>query len=284
MPGRRGRQLDRRLAGAAFACLYSFQSPRLVRFFYRHTFDAQVSLDLVAETFAQALAAREGFRGASDVEVETRLGEIAHNLLSHYQRDGLAERRATEQLQLSVPAIAADDYERVKVIAGAGAYCDRLRGALGGLTEERRRAVELRVIDERPYSEVAHRLGITEAGARARVSRALQVVAAALGDEEPPQAVTRWSNWTHPEEQYWALDALGVELMRVEARASASAEPDPASRSRRRPLVAALVSAAIAALLMLTPPGRALADDIGGLVGVGSYPSLSFTIPPVTPR
>ena len=49
-----------------------------------------------------------------------------------------------------------------------------LQRALAQLPEHERRALELRVIDELPYREVARTLAIRPAAARLRVSRALR--------------------------------------------------------------------------------------------------------------
>ena len=55
-----------------------------------------------------------------------------------------------------------------------------LREQLAGLDRGQRQALWLRVVDERPYVEVAARLGITEQAARMRVSRALRAIAESL--------------------------------------------------------------------------------------------------------
>ena len=52
--------------------------------------------------------------------------------------------------------------------------------ALAALSEPNRQAVQLRVVDELPYQEVARRLNISEQTARARVSRSLSALAATL--------------------------------------------------------------------------------------------------------
>jgi RNA polymerase sigma-70 factor (ECF subfamily) len=49
--------------------------------------------------------------------------------------------------------------------------------ALTELPDEQRRAVELRVLEDLPYREIARRLSIRPAAARLRVSRALRRLA-----------------------------------------------------------------------------------------------------------
>ena len=55
-----------------------------------------------------------------------------------------------------------------------------LRDELERLSEPQRRALRLLALEERPYEEVARRLGVSEQAARARVSRALRALMAAL--------------------------------------------------------------------------------------------------------
>ena len=53
---------------------------------------------------------------------------------------------------------------------------------MAALPEEQRRAVELRVIEECGYADVAVMLGVSEQTARARVSRGLRTLAQRLRD------------------------------------------------------------------------------------------------------
>ena len=59
-----------------------------------------------------------------------------------------------------------------------------LADAMAALPSEQRRAVELRVIDECGYADVALRLGVSEQTARARVSRGLRALALRLETRE----------------------------------------------------------------------------------------------------
>lgn len=62
--------------------------------------------------------------------------------------------------------------------------------ALAALSDPVREAVELRVVDELPYPDVAKRLGIAEPAARARVSRGLHALADALDTPATKEALT----------------------------------------------------------------------------------------------
>jgi RNA polymerase sigma-70 factor (ECF subfamily) len=57
----------------------------------------------------------------------------------------------------------------------------RATDAVSVLSPEQRDAVQLRVVDEMSYDEVASRLGCTPGAARTRVSRGLRHLESALG-------------------------------------------------------------------------------------------------------
>jgi RNA polymerase sigma-70 factor (ECF subfamily) len=81
---------------------------------------------------------------------------------------------------VSVPTLHEDDFGEIERAAGLASLRSTLRTELQRLSSDQRVALQLRVVDELPYPEVAHQLGITEATARARVSRGLRALAAAL--------------------------------------------------------------------------------------------------------
>src|SRR5439155_12812492 len=71
--------------------LYRRESARLLVFFTRRTYDAQLAVDLVAETFARAYESRARVRGEQPA---AWLWGIARNVLRDAPRRGSAERRA----------------------------------------------------------------------------------------------------------------------------------------------------------------------------------------------
>ena len=108
---------------------------------------------------------------------------IAHHRLSRFFRRGAIERRAVARLGMAVPALAADDYERIEHEAGLPALRARVRAGLGELSGDQREALRLRVVEELTYEEVARRLGVSEPTARARVSRGLRALGRVLGED-----------------------------------------------------------------------------------------------------
>ncbi len=136
----------------------------------------------MAETFAAALEHRFQFRGQTAEQEQGWLFSIARSELSHYWRDGRVERSALARLDVPVPGLGDPEIERIEDKAGLSEIATTLADAMAALPDEQRRAVELRVVDECGYADVAVRLGITEQAARARVSRGLRALALALRD------------------------------------------------------------------------------------------------------
>ena len=163
-----------------FSEFYRAHSRDLVVFFTRRTFDAELALDLTAETFAQAFSSRHSFRGSGDAEAGGWLFTIARRQLARYFERGTVERALIERLGVSVPEAGSDELQRIEQLAGLAALRGLLRDQLTELGPGLRAALWLRVVEEEPYSSVASSLGITEQAARARVSRALRAVAEAL--------------------------------------------------------------------------------------------------------
>jgi RNA polymerase sigma factor (sigma-70 family) len=172
---------------SAFGGFYAAHSRQLLAFFARRTFDVEVARDLTAETFAQAFEHRRRFRGSTDAEAGAWLYGIARHQLSRYARKGVVERKALRRLSIRVPAISEEDYERIAELAGLADLRDRVATVFADMSDSQRDALRLRVIDERPYAEVAQMLGISEQTARARVSRALRSLADAIDMTSPAQ-------------------------------------------------------------------------------------------------
>jgi RNA polymerase sigma-70 factor (ECF subfamily) len=165
---------------ADVADLYDSMSKALLVFFARRTYDGEVALDLTAETFARALEARGRFRGAGEREAAAWVWGIARNVLGEFFKRGRVERKALRRLGLEPPAMTSDEIERIEQLAGVEELRSAVATALAALAAEQREALRLRVVEELDYPVVARRLGVSEATARARVSRGLRRLASAL--------------------------------------------------------------------------------------------------------
>jgi len=174
----------------AFGDFYREHAVAITRYFARRVIDAEAALDLTAETFAQAYAARRGFRGSSDEEARAWLYVIAQRQLSDYLRRGYADRATLLRLGLQRPAADAEELQRVEELGGMSDLRALLARQMEDLPEGYREAVRLRVVEELPYLEVAQRLAITETAARMRVSRALAHLRTVLAPAVAREGIT----------------------------------------------------------------------------------------------
>ena len=107
-----------------------------------------------------------------------------------YYRRGRCERRALDRLKLERPPADAGVLADIERRAGLVALRAELAAALTQLSPGVRGAVQMRVVEERAYPDVAQRLGISEQAARARVSRGLVALADLLDAPTIREATT----------------------------------------------------------------------------------------------
>lgn len=159
--------------------LYDRYASSLLAFFARRTFDPDTAVDLVAETFAVAFEDRAQFRGGVGSETARAwLYAVGRRRLFDFYRHGRVERRALARLAVERRALTAEEYDRIEELAASRALREAVGEALARLGDSEREVLRLRVVEERPYREVARALGISEQTARARVSRALRALRA----------------------------------------------------------------------------------------------------------
>jgi RNA polymerase sigma-70 factor (ECF subfamily) len=157
---------------SAFRELYDRWADRLLAYLYRRVFDAEVAADLLAETFAVAYERRTRFRDVGKPGGAWLYG-IAAKELSHWFRSQEVERRAVRRLGIEVPLLDDESIARIEALVDAATHRDALTDALEQMTGGERVAVELRVVGELPYAEIAAKLDCTENSARQRVHRGL---------------------------------------------------------------------------------------------------------------
>lgn len=191
MPDSTAEMLKRSVASPdAFGGFYDVFFRELLTYLTRRTGDPEAGFDLAAETFAQAFEARTRFRGETHSEAASWIYTIAKRQLAGYIRYGYARMQALERLGIERREIdeqASEEIERIAQLDELRAY---LRPRLAELTPERREAVGLRVLEGRPFHEVARRLGVSEQAARARVSRALRQMGESLETPVVPKEAT----------------------------------------------------------------------------------------------
>jgi RNA polymerase sigma-70 factor (ECF subfamily) len=164
------------------AAAYRRDARRLLIWLTRRTYDGQVAVDLVGETYARAWESRRRFRGdPADAEaLAAWTFGIARHVLADALRRGRSERAAMQRLHVVPPQLAADEIARLEELAELGSLRATLAIALEDLSPEQRDAVRLRVIEELGYPAIAGRLGISEEAVRARVSRGLRTLALSM--------------------------------------------------------------------------------------------------------
>ena len=155
--------------------LYDRHADELLAFFVRLTYHPDAGVDLLAETFAAAFEDRNQFRGGGDDAARAWLYGIARHQLLDFFRRGQVERpalRGWEWTDVRSPS----EYDRIEELAASDELRGRVAAELAGLPPDQRDALRLRVVEERPYGDVARSLRITEQTARARVSRGLRAL------------------------------------------------------------------------------------------------------------
>ena len=131
-----------------------------------------VASELTAETFAQAAVGLRRFRDEAGGSAGPWLQGIARNLLRNYYERERVETKARERLGMPIRSYELD-LEALGERLDAAVAGPAVASAIQTLPPGQREALELRVLEERGYAEVAEELGITEVAARLRVMRAL---------------------------------------------------------------------------------------------------------------
>jgi RNA polymerase sigma-70 factor, ECF subfamily len=177
-----------RLTGSDITELYDRHAPAMLTFFVSRTYAPEVAVDLLAETFATAFEDRGQFRGGDAESAAAWLFAIARNRLGDYFLRGQVERRMVARLGVERRPLTDAEYDRIEELATSQELRRLVADELAALPIDQREAVRMRVVEERPYAELARSLGISEQTARARVSRALRALRRSPGLAELKEA------------------------------------------------------------------------------------------------
>jgi RNA polymerase sigma-70 factor (ECF subfamily) len=142
----------------------------VLAYLLRETRDREIAADLAAEVFAAVLLAAGRYVPEGDSAAPWVIG-IARNKLLMSLRRGRVEARARHRLGFQAVVLDDDDLDRMERLALSGG--GRLVQLVETLPEDERVAVRSRVLDERPYREIARELRCSELVVRKRVSRGL---------------------------------------------------------------------------------------------------------------
>jgi RNA polymerase sigma-70 factor (ECF subfamily) len=159
----------------AFVAFYRRHLAALLGFFLRRTGDPELTADLTAEVFAAALMAASRYEPGKRPALAWLYGIAAHKLADSRRR-GRVEDQARRRLALEPLMIDDADLERVEELASAAIDPSSLESAVHSLPSEQREAVLARVVDDRPYSDIAAEMRCSEFLIRQRVSRGLRTL------------------------------------------------------------------------------------------------------------
>jgi RNA polymerase sigma factor (sigma-70 family) len=158
----------------AFGTFFRRHVRGVLAFFRRRGANAEVALDLTAETFAAALEASPRYELRPEPARNWLYG-IAWNKLHEAQRRGRADDAVRRALGMAPILLTDEGIERIEALAGSPAL-----ELMDALPPEQRDAVRARVVDGRDYQEIADELRCSSSVVRQRVSRGLRAIRSKL--------------------------------------------------------------------------------------------------------
>jgi RNA polymerase sigma-70 factor (ECF subfamily) len=163
--------------GEAFGLFFRRHRGIVLAYLGSRTQNREVAADLLAETFAAALAAVRDEARELPREPLGWLLTIARNKLIDSLRHGRVEQEARDRLGLAALVIDDRDLDRVEELIDATDLASTLAQQL---RPDQFGALRAGIVDERDYGEIAAGLQCSQAVIRKRVSRALRTLRAAL--------------------------------------------------------------------------------------------------------
>lgn len=156
----------------AFVAFYRRHLAAVTGFHLRRTGRRELAFDLTAETFAAVVTGLGGYDPDRGSATTWLFGIAAHKLTDALRR-GRVEAAARHRLHHAPIALHDEDLDRVDELASQVDE-HQLATLLAGLPPDQRAALLARVVDERPYDEIAASLATSEAVIRQRVHRGLR--------------------------------------------------------------------------------------------------------------
>ncbi len=156
----------------AFGLFYDRHADAVMAYAYRRTDCAATAADLTAEVFAAAYAKRHTFRNTGAPATAWLFG-IARRQLGSFARRRRVADRYRRRFGIADHTPTEDELRRIETLVDLEPFAAALREAVATLPSSQQQALWLRVVERRPYAEVAANLGCSEGAARVRVSRGL---------------------------------------------------------------------------------------------------------------
>lgn len=155
----------------AFEAFYRRYQGPILGYHLRRTGGRELAFDLAAETFAAVVTSAGSFDPARGSAAGWLFGIAANKLRKALER-GRVEDSARARLRHEPVVLDDEDLMRVDELASEHDETELAR-LLATLPEDQRVAILARVVDERPYGEIAAELRCSEAVVRQRVARGL---------------------------------------------------------------------------------------------------------------
>jgi RNA polymerase sigma-70 factor (ECF subfamily) len=156
----------------SFGLFYDRHVKAVLAFCVRRTGCAETAADLTAEVFAAAYAGRRRFRDTG-APASAWLFGIARRQIGTFLRRRRVSDRYRRRFGFHAVDITPDESERIVDLMELEPLRHALAEAIESLSRAQIEALQLRVVDDLSYADVAARLGCSEGAARVRVSRAL---------------------------------------------------------------------------------------------------------------
>lgn len=157
----------------AFCLVYDRWAEPLLGFIYRRVGDPEVAADLLAETFATAFEQRAKFRDTGHPG-SAWIYTIAHSQVARYYRRRKVELTAVQRLGIAIPQLDEASLAALERIADGDPRAGPLVSeAISQIPTAQREAVQLRIVEDLEYREIASRLNCSVVAARVRVHRGL---------------------------------------------------------------------------------------------------------------
>lgn len=169
---------------AGFGAVYVEHVGGIYGFLARRVGAGELAEELTAQTFLEALAARDHYDPRRGPIGPWLFGIAANHLRRHYRQEERA-LRAIAAYAGRAPVASDDDEDRVDSRVDAEAYWPEIASALLKMSTGERDVLLLRAWEDLSYSELAGALDVPVGTVRSRLSRARGRVRAALTD--PPE-------------------------------------------------------------------------------------------------
>lgn len=159
-----------------FGLFYDRHVKELLSYCYRRTGCAETAAELTAEVFTAAFSRRRSYRESTTPAIGWLYGIARRQIGTFLRRKAVADRHR-KRFGLGDLSWSADDLGRIERLVDLQAHVHSLQGAWHLLSTAQQQAVQLRVVDELSYAEIAEILQCSNGAARVRVSRGLSRLA-----------------------------------------------------------------------------------------------------------